>query len=63
MTAPMKESVSAWLNSDPAFNPDNSASGNSTGVQRKIRIAFVEDDDDYREAVSGELGDVSSKPK
>ena len=25
--------------------------------QRKIRIAFVEDDDDYREAVSNELAD------
>jgi len=57
MTTPMKESVSAWPNSDPAFSPDNSAPDNGAGVQRRIRVAFVEDDDDYREAVSNELGD------
>jgi len=27
------------------------------GGERRIRVAFVEDDDDYREAVSGELAD------
>jgi two-component system response regulator ChvI len=48
----MKESVSAWPSSSPAFRPDA-----STDVERRIRVAFVEDDDDYREAVSGELGD------
>ena len=48
----MKESVSAWPNSNPAFRPET-----STDVERKIRVAFVEDDDDYREAVSSELGD------
>jgi len=48
----MKESVSAWPNSNPAFNPD--ADGD---VDKRIRVAFVEDDDDYREAVSGELAD------
>ena len=52
MTTQMKESVSAWPNSNPAFNPD--ADGD---VDKRIRIAFVEDDDDYREAVSGELAD------
>src|SRR6266481_3987607 len=52
MTTPMKESVSAWPNSSPAFRPDA-----SPDVDRRIRVAFVEDDDDYREAVSGELAD------
>src|SRR5258708_4641682 len=52
MTTPMKESVSAWPNSSPAFRPDA-----SPDVERRIRVAFVEDDDDYREAVSSELGD------
>src|SRR6266851_3704817 len=52
MTTQMKESVSAWPNSNPAFRPET-----STDVERKIRVAFVEDDDDYREAVSSELAD------
>src|SRR3981189_650983 len=52
MTTQMKESVSAWPNSNPAFRPET-----SNDVERKIRVAFVEDDDDYREAVSSELGD------
>ena len=52
MTTPMKESVSAWPNSSPAFRPDA-----NPDVDRRIRVAFVEDDDDYREAVSGELAD------
>ena len=52
MTTQMKESVSAWPKSSPAFKPDT-----SPDVERKIRVAFVEDDDDYREAVSNELGD------
>src|SRR6266851_4488854 len=50
MTTQMKESVSAWPNSNPAFRPET-----STDVERKIRVAFVEDD--YREAVSSELAD------
>ena len=57
MTTQMKENVSAWPSSDPAFKPDNSAPNNNSDMQRKIRVAFVEDDDDYREAVSNELGD------
>src|SRR3977135_1885528 len=52
MTTQMKESVSAWPSSSPAFRPDT-----SPGVERRIRVAFVEDDDDYREAVSSELSD------
>jgi two-component system, OmpR family, response regulator ChvI len=52
MTTPMKESVSAWPNSSPAYRPDADAD-----VGKRIRVAFVEDDDDYREAVSGELAD------
>src|SRR5215470_17654011 len=52
MTTPMKESVSAWPNSNPGYKPD--ADGD---VGKRIRVAFVEDDDDYREAVSGELAD------
>ena len=52
MTTQMKESVSAWPKSSPVFKPDT-----SPDVDRKIRVAFVEDDDDYREAVSNELGD------
>lgn len=48
----MKESVSAWPSSSRAFKPDT-----SPDVERRIRVAFVEDDDDYREAVSNELAD------
>ncbi len=51
MTTQMKESVSAWPSSNPAPRPDTS------DVERRIRVAFVEDDDDYREAVSSELAD------
>ena len=54
MTTPMKEGVLAGPSSNPGFRPDV-----DPGVPRKIRVAFVEDDDDYREAVSGELGDYS----
>ena len=52
MTTQMKESVSAWPKYSHAFKADTSPE-----VERKIRVAFVEDDDDYREAVSNELGD------
>ena len=52
MTTQMKESVSVWPSSSRAFRPDT-----SPDVERRIRVAFVEDDDDYREAVSNELGD------
>ena len=52
MTTPMKESVSVWPNSNPAPRPVA-----SSDVEKRIRVAFVEDDDDYRETVSGELAD------
>lgn len=48
----MKEDVSAWPSSNPVFKPVDSGEG-----ERKIRVAFAEDDDDFREAVSGELTD------
>src|SRR5512143_873544 len=53
MTTQMKENATAWPSSSPAFRPETSAD-----VDRRIRVAFVEDDDDYREAVSSELGDL-----
>jgi len=52
MTTQMKDDVSAWPSSSPDFKP-----GASDASDQRIRLAFVEDDDDYREAVSGELGD------
>src|SRR5262249_2786905 len=52
MTTPMKESVSAWPNSNPAYRPDADAD-----VGKRIRVAFVEGDDGYREPVSGTLAD------
>jgi two-component system response regulator ChvI len=47
----MKETVSAWPSSNPVFKP------NANDAERRIRVAFVDDDDDFREAVSSELGD------
>lgn len=49
----MKENAAAWPSSSPGFRPETSAA-----VDKRIRVAFVEDDDDYREAVSSELGDL-----
>jgi two-component system response regulator ChvI len=46
----MKESVSAWPSSNPAPRP-----ATSSDVEKRIRDAFVEDDDDYRETISAEL--------
>ena len=51
MTTQLKETVSAWPSSNPVFKP------NANDAERRIRVAFVEDDDDFREAVSSELGD------
>jgi two-component system response regulator ChvI len=48
----MKESASVWPSSNPAPRP-----AASSDVEKRIRVAFVEDDDDYRETVSGELAD------
>jgi two-component system response regulator ChvI len=52
MTAPTTESVSAWPGSVRAFKP-----ASSPAAESRTRIAFVEDDDQYREAVSSELSD------
>ena len=52
MTTQTKDDGSAWPSSNPGFPPDAEV---ETG--RRVRIAFVEDDDDFREAASGELGD------
>lgn len=52
MTTQMKEDVSAWPSSNPVFKPVDSGES-----ERKIRVAFAEDDDDFREAVTGELTD------
>ncbi|CAN5848853.1 response regulator transcription factor [soil metagenome] len=53
MTTQIKESASAWPSSNPAFTP----AATSTPMEKRVRVAFVEDDDDYREAVSSELAD------
>src|SRR3954452_17817759 len=50
MTAQMKENVSAWPSSGPAPRP---MADDDSGDP--IRLIFVDDDDDYREAASGEL--------
>jgi two-component system response regulator ChvI len=52
MTTATKESVSARPSSNPAPRP-----ATSSDVEKRIRVAFVEDDDDYRETVSAELAD------
>ncbi|MFO1160104.1 MAG: response regulator transcription factor [Reyranellaceae bacterium] len=50
MSTATKESGSAWPNSNPASEMHDSAAA-------RIRVVFVEDDDDYREVVSNELAD------
>ncbi|MDB5487198.1 MAG: hypothetical protein JWQ58_913, partial [Reyranella sp.] len=52
MTTQTKDDGSAWPSSNPGFTPDAEIESS-----RRVRIAFVEDDDDFREAASGELGD------
>lgn len=52
MTTQTKQDGSVSPISDRAFPPDGSAR-----AERRVRIVFVEDDDDFREAASGELGD------
>lgn len=46
----MKENGAAWPNSTPASEMRDN-------VDARIRVAFVEDDDDYREVVGNELAD------
>ena len=52
MTTPLKESVSVWDNSNRATKPNA-----NSDVIDCIRLLFVDDDDDYREAVDAELVD------
>lgn len=52
MTTQTKDGASAWPSSNPGYRPDSEVESD-----RRVRIAFVEDDDDFREAASGELGD------
>jgi two-component system, OmpR family, response regulator ChvI len=52
MTTQVKESVSAWDSSNHAANPNVSSDGDS-----QFRLLFVDDDEDYREAVGAELVD------
>lgn len=53
MTEPMKESISAWPSSSPAPEaPLVDAPG------APIRLIFVDDDDDFREAAAAELEDL-----
>ena len=52
MTGPMKENVSAW----PSSSPVPEAPIDDLG--EPIRLIFVDDDDDYREAARGELMDL-----
>jgi two-component system, OmpR family, response regulator ChvI len=53
MTTPMKENVVAWPSSNPV--PRQRAAGDA---EEPIRLIFVDDDDDYREAASAELVDL-----
>lgn len=53
MTTPMKEDESVWHSSGPAPRP-----GAIVDAGDPIRLIFVEDDDDYREAASAELTDL-----
>lgn len=53
MTTPTKENVSAWPSSVPVPRPDV-----ATEADGRIRLIFVDDDDDYREAAAAELTDL-----
>src|SRR5437762_2516294 len=53
MTTPMKEGAVAWPSSAPVPNPVA-----VDGADERIRLILVDDDDDFREAVSGELVDL-----
>jgi two-component system, OmpR family, response regulator ChvI len=53
MTTPMRENVAAWPSSSPALRPHTNEQATDP-----IRLIFVDDDDDYREAATGELVDL-----
>jgi two-component system, OmpR family, response regulator ChvI len=53
MTTPTKENVVAWPSSNPMPSPK--ATSDADGP---IRLIFVDDDDDYREAAAAELVDL-----
>ncbi|HJQ59110.1 MAG TPA: response regulator transcription factor [Vineibacter sp.] len=52
MTAPIKESAPAW----PTFNPAVGR-GELDRTDDRVRLVFVDDDDDYREVAGAELVD------
>ncbi len=53
MTTPMKEGAVVWPSSAPVLSP---VAADIT--DERIRLILVDDDDDFREAVSGELVDL-----
>jgi two-component system, OmpR family, response regulator ChvI len=53
MTTPMKENVVAWPSSNHVPRPKA-----ADGADEPIRLIFVDDDDDYREAATAELVDL-----
>jgi two-component system, OmpR family, response regulator ChvI len=52
MATQAKDGISTWPGSFPAFGPVSGELG-----KERVRLAFVEDDDDFREVVANELGD------
>src|SRR5437762_13286251 len=53
MTTPTKENVVAWPSSNPVPRPK--AAGDA---EEPIRLIFVDDDDEYREAAAAEVVDL-----
>jgi two-component system response regulator ChvI len=53
MTTQMKEDEAAWPSSNPGLRPKAAAD-----ADEPIRLIFVDDDDDYREAAAAELVDL-----
>ena len=52
MTTPMKESETAWPTYSPASRPDEAVRSGD-----RVRLVFVDDDDNYREVAGAELVD------